>query len=123
MLREKIVAEIMKLVRPAPVPMDPKPSIDDLERMLNSDDPRRIKILPDGSVVEEAPPHTVGDIADAVLRVVGDVRTLTLLEARDKVQAECPACEGSGHASDSTEDDPRQCQYCGVPQSAITKLI
>lgn len=69
MLREQIVTEIMKLVRPAMIQMDHKPSIDEIEKMLNSDNPHRISIAPDGAVMVEAPTHTVGDIADAVLRV------------------------------------------------------
>ncbi|HEY1806053.1 MAG TPA: hypothetical protein VGG45_16385 [Terracidiphilus sp.] len=123
MLKEQIVAEIMKLVRPAMIPMDHKPTIDEIEKMLNSDNPKRISIAPDGSAVMEAPSHTVGDIADAVLRIVGDVRAATLREAMGKVQADCAVCGGSGHAHDSTPDDPMQCEYCGRPNSAIHELL
>lgn len=122
-MREQIVAEIMKLVRPAPVPMDHKPSIAEIEKMLNSDNPSRISIAPDGSYVTEAPAHTVGDIADAVLLVVGNVRVATLREAMGKVQADCGNCGGSGHDQGSTEENPMQCEYCGRPNSAIHSLI
>lgn len=67
-LREQVVAEIMKLVRPTPVPMDHKPTIDELEKMLNSDS-ESVNINPDGTVSVQPPPCTVGDVADAVLRV------------------------------------------------------
>lgn len=99
MLRDQIVSEIMKLVKPPMVPMDHKPSIDEIEKMLNSDNPRRISIAPDGIALTEPPPHTVGDIADAIIRVIGDVHTKTIREAQRIVQAECPACDGSGHSS------------------------
>jgi len=122
-LREQIVSEIMKLVKPAMVPMMPKPSIEELEKILNSENPRHVQILPDGSIMEEGPAHTVGDIADAVLRIVGDVRYAALCQAREKVQAECQQCCGSGHAPESTPDNPHQCMYCGYPMDAIKKLI
>lgn len=68
-LREQIVAEIMKLVRPAAVPMDHKPTIDELEKMLNGDD-QSFTVNPDGTCSVYPPPCTVGDVADAVLRVL-----------------------------------------------------
>lgn len=67
-IRDKIVSEIMKLVQPAP--MDHKPSIAEIEKILNSDNPNRITLAPDGSAMLVAHGHTVGDIADAVLRIV-----------------------------------------------------
>jgi len=73
-LREQVVAEIMKLVRPAPIPMDRKPTIDELEKMLNSDSESVANINPDGTVSLQPPPCTVGDVADAVLRVFASQR-------------------------------------------------
>lgn len=72
-LREKIIQEIMALVRPEPYEMKPTPTIDELERILNSPDPMEIDLRPDGSVYAR-PPHyvTVGIVADAVLRVVAE---------------------------------------------------
>lgn len=122
MLREQIVAEIMKLVTPAIVPMDHKPSIEELEKILNSDEVPKIHMQPDGSISTEKP-HTVGDIADAVLRVVGDVRAAALREAMERIQAECGCCGGSGHDPGSTEANPMQCEYCGRPMYAIQSLM
>lgn len=50
-------------------------------------------------------------------------RTAALEAARSAVQTDCPACHGSGHADDSTEANPVQCMYCGIPMDAISKLI
>lgn len=69
-LRPLLVAEIMKLVSPAPIPMERKPTIAEIEKILNSDNPQKIGLAPDGSATIEAPSHTVGDIADAVIRVL-----------------------------------------------------
>lgn len=121
-LRAKIVTEIMKLVKPKMVTPERKPTIDELEKMLNSECQDRIQILPDGSVAIERP-NTVGDIADAVLLVVGDVRVATLREAMGKVQADCGNCGGSGHDQGSTEENPMQCEYCGRPNAAIHSLL
>lgn len=68
-MREQIVAEIMKLVTPQMVPSDKKPTIAELEAILNSEDQPNISIAPDGSFLVEKP-NTVGDIADAVMRIV-----------------------------------------------------
>lgn len=68
-LRSAIIAEIMKLVRPARVALDPRPSIAEIEKMINAE--QDIRTEPDGSVsVPDQHPRTAGDIADAVLRVV-----------------------------------------------------
>lgn len=69
-LREQIIAEIMKLVRPAPTTPGRRPTIDELEKMLNADENSVASINPDGSVSLRPPPSTVGDVADAVLRIL-----------------------------------------------------
>lgn len=66
--REQIVAEIMKLIPPQMVPME-RPSIEELEKILQSDERPDIHIAPDGSITTEKP-HTVGDIADAIMRLL-----------------------------------------------------
>jgi hypothetical protein len=68
--REAIVAEIMKLIRPAPVPMAQKPTIDELEEILNSESDDAITINPDGTVSRIPPPTTVGAVVDAILRII-----------------------------------------------------
>lgn len=60
---------------------------------------------------------------DAALAGMTLTREKTVLEAQQKIQTDCPACHGHGHADDSTEDDPRQCQYCGIPMSALNALL
>ncbi len=69
-LRQEIVAEIMKLASPPPLPLDHRPTIDELEKMLNADPESVTSINPDGTVSVRPKPHTVGDVADAVLRVL-----------------------------------------------------
>jgi hypothetical protein len=69
--RETIVAEIMKLVRPDPIPMKERPSIDELEKILNSESEDAVTINPDGSVSRLPPPTTVGHVVDAILRAFG----------------------------------------------------
>lgn len=70
-LRSAIVAEIMKLVRPDPRFLAKRPTVSELEAILNSDEERDIQINPDGSVSErDTTPRTVGDVADAVLRII-----------------------------------------------------
>lgn len=69
-LRAQVVAEIMKLVRPEPVNIG-KPTIEELERILNSDDPGRINLAPDGSAtMQPRSSVTVGTVADAILPLV-----------------------------------------------------
>ncbi len=71
-LRSKIVAEIMKLVRPDSVVVLERPTIAELEAILNAEEEPDIHLNPDGSI--SARPKqtvTVGDVADAVLRIIG----------------------------------------------------
>lgn len=68
-LRAQIVAEIMSLVRPAPVAL-PKPTIEELEKILNSEPEGIVSVNPDGSVSVVPTKTTVGDVADAILRIV-----------------------------------------------------
>ena len=58
-----------------------------------------------------------------ILALMGKAREAALREAQQKIQDECGPCAGSGHAPDSTPDDPRQCEYCGRPMSAVALLI
>lgn len=72
-LRSEIVREIMTLVQPEPQEIKPRPTIDELEKMLNSDTPQEIDIRPDGSIYTRPPAHTtVGAVADTILRVIGE---------------------------------------------------
>lgn len=69
-MRDEIIAEIMTLVRPPPHKMEPRPTIEELEKILNSEDKRDITIEPDGSISVRPDHTTVAEVADAVLRVV-----------------------------------------------------
>lgn len=84
--RAEIITEIMKLVRQPMVPMDHKPTITDIEAMLNSESAPPIYINPDGSVSVEPPPATVGDVADVVMRIIRK-RHKALLATIDALQA------------------------------------
>lgn len=67
-MREAIVAEIMKLVRPEPTRLE-RPTIAELEKILNSETTDAVNINPDGSVGVRPTATTVGAVADAVLRI------------------------------------------------------
>ena len=48
-----------------------KPSIEELERLLNSESPGKVQILPDGSIeVRDATQTTVGAVADLIMKLV-----------------------------------------------------
>lgn len=80
--RQRIVSEMMKLVAPALVPMERRPTIEELENILAADNVPPIHIQPDGSILTEKP-HTVGDIADVVMGLINE-----------DVQAERTRCDG-----------------------------
>lgn len=67
--RSDIVKEIMKLVKPTPIVMDKKPTIDELEKILNSESSDKVNILPDGTVTLTKTTTTVGEVADAILQL------------------------------------------------------
>lgn len=69
-LKEQIVTEIMSLVRRQPQKMDPKPTIEELEKILSSECTDAISIEPDGSVCARPTSTTVGAVADKVVTVV-----------------------------------------------------
>lgn len=69
MLREQIVKEIMSLVRQKPRKME-KPSIAELEKILNSECTDAINIEPDGSVSITPIVTTVGAVADKVIALL-----------------------------------------------------
>lgn len=67
-LRQKIIAMMNALVLPRRVEHEPRPTIEELEKLLNSDDPPNISIQPDGSVIEYRPQTTtVRAVADGIL--------------------------------------------------------
>lgn len=68
--KAEITAAIMALIQPTErkIEQSERPSIAQLEAILNSEDPPKVSIKPDGSVVEIVPASTtVGHVADAVL--------------------------------------------------------
>lgn len=69
-LRDQIVAEIMSLVRPQPTKMDPPPTIEQLEAILNSENTDDVRIETDGSVSVRPTVTTVGAVADKVVGLV-----------------------------------------------------
>lgn len=68
-LRELIAAEIMTLVRQQPRTME-KPTVDELEKILNSDSSDAVHIEPDGSVSVTPTVTTVSAVADKVAALV-----------------------------------------------------
>lgn len=79
-LKDKIVTEIMSLVRQQPQKL-PKPTIDELERILNSESKDAVNIEPDGSVSVTPTVTTVGAIADKVVALVEADRAALVLAA------------------------------------------
>ena len=69
-LRKEIIAEIMKLVDGRWETVEPRPTIDELEQNLNSDEPSKLRLNPDGSVSKFLGNYTVKDVADAIMRVI-----------------------------------------------------
>lgn len=71
-LRQQIIDKLHELVLPKKIERLPRPSLDELEKILNSVDPPNIQIGPDGSIVEYRPQTTtVGVVADAILDLLG----------------------------------------------------
>lgn len=64
-LRDQIVTEIMSLVRQPPRKLE-KPTIDELERIINSESTDAVNIEPDGSVSVTPTVTTIGAVADKV---------------------------------------------------------
>lgn len=69
-LRQRIAAEIMTLVRQQPRKMEPRPTIDELEKILNSETSDEVHIESDGSVSVRPTTTTVGAVADKVAALV-----------------------------------------------------
>jgi hypothetical protein len=98
MLKEQIVTEIMSLVRQPPRKME-KPSIDELEKILNSESTDDINIEADGSISATPTTTTVGAVADKVVTAVeAEIARLReqwkarALEAEDALSREREAC-------------------------------
>lgn len=116
-LRTLIVAEIMKLVQPEMKPLGHKPTIAELEAMLNEENPPKININPDGSLDIAPSLTTVGDIADAIIRVLppnhaAPVGVLNLNA--------CPTCKGpadNGHDR-CYPPNPYECTKCDAKRKA-----
>ena len=69
-LRDEIVVEIMSMIRPVKIERT-KPTIAELEAILNSDDPPLISLNPDGSCTELVPmTTTVGAVADKIVALI-----------------------------------------------------
>lgn len=69
-LRPAIVAEIMKLVQPDRIKLDPRPSIAELEK-LRDDGNADLRVEPNGDVtIRDLRPRTVHDVANAVMGIV-----------------------------------------------------
>ena len=65
--REEIVAAIMSHVRPDRVKVELRPTIDELERALNSEEGSQYRTEADGSFTVPGKPLTAGALADAIL--------------------------------------------------------
>lgn len=78
MFRDKIVAEIMSLVRQSPRKMEPKPTIAELEAILNSECTDEISVQPDGSICVTSTSTTVGAVADKVIAALRDTISTNL---------------------------------------------
>lgn len=119
LLREMIVAEIMTLVRPEPRELKPKPTIDELERMLNSTDPLEIDLRSDGSIYARPPHHvTVGNVADAVMRLLKTHAVQGREEALRKALEDMTAFVG-GMTFAPAQDDKRATDLVDAAQAAL----
>lgn len=68
--RERLVELIMGFVRPQWVLCDPKPTIDEIERSLNSENDPCFDLRADGTVWRKGNPVTVRELADAIMAEV-----------------------------------------------------
>jgi hypothetical protein len=67
-LRPKIIDRMKELVLPKKIERSPRPSIDELEKLLRQEEPPNVKINPDGTVTEYQPQTTtVEKVADTIL--------------------------------------------------------
>ena len=63
---EQIISKaIVERLRKKATEPHPNPTIDELEKMLNQDDPPRVDILPDGSLTVELPVYA-SDLAESI---------------------------------------------------------
>ncbi len=70
-LRQKIIDKMKTLVLPKKVERKERPTIDELERILNSENPGKMQINPDGSITEyREQTTTIEKVADAILDLV-----------------------------------------------------
>jgi hypothetical protein len=70
-LRQQIIDTMKCLALPRKVVAIPRPSIEDLERILNQENPPPVQLEPDGSVTEYQPQTTtVEKVADAILALL-----------------------------------------------------
>lgn len=65
--REELVGIIMSLITPPRVVVEPRPTIEELERILNSQDDSPYHLEPNGTVTRPGPTLTAGALADAIL--------------------------------------------------------
>jgi hypothetical protein len=70
-LKEIIVDAILHTLRNPPHKSMPRPTLEELEKMLNEEEPPKVDILPDGSLTAEGPVFA-GDLADAILKALTD---------------------------------------------------
>jgi hypothetical protein len=68
-LKQLIAAAILNRLRNPKKETRPKPTIEELERLLNSDNSQPVEILPTGEITVELPTYA-SDLADAVLEVL-----------------------------------------------------
>lgn len=127
MLRQQIVTEIMSLVRQQPKTL-PKPSIEELERILNSESTDAINIEPDGTVSVTPTVTTVGAVADKVVAVVEkemeklqEWKTLALWMAAhiEQVEAHCSVRTGTKGVAHAEEG--RQLREAGKQLMALSR--
>lgn len=70
-LRKKIIDKMKTLVLPKKIERNPRPTIEELEKILNQAEPPNIQINPDGSVTEYQPQSTtIEKVADAILDLI-----------------------------------------------------
>ena len=69
-LRQNIIDKMKTLVLPKKVERNTRPTIEELEKILNSENPGKMQINPDGSVTEYHPQTTtIEKVADAILEL------------------------------------------------------
>lgn len=90
-IRQQIIDKMKGLVLPKKVERNPRPTIDELEKILNSENGPNVQLNPDGTVTEYQPQTTtIEKVADAILDIFDEQKSCGLVV---DATGECESCQ------------------------------